>query len=394
MKLKFLSTFFVILALFFLASYLPSEKKDTVLKQEEEKEVRGVFLSYIELKNYLYQKSEEESKKNIREIIANIKKNHLNLLILQVRSFSDAIYPSKIFPSSKVVVENEGDALSYDYLAYFLKVAHKEGIDVHAWVNLYRIRSTSDASSISVLNPAYNLLGTSSVEVIDSKGIYYNPASEGVKKLIISGVEEILENYDVDGIHFDDYFYPSKSIDLVSYEESGESMPLYTYRLENVSDLVRRIYQVVHKKKGCLLGISPQGNIENNYESEFADVRRWASEPGYVDYLMPQVYYGFYNEAMPYYDVVKEWDSLVANSDVSLYFTLALYKSGVVDAFAKSGANEWIEEDDILKKEVLIARGLKHYQGFSLFRYDYLINSKLQSQNTMKEIINLQEILD
>ena len=96
----------------------------------------------------------------------------------------------------------------------------------------------------------------------------------------------------------------------------------------------------------------------------------------------------------PYYDVVKEWNDLVKNSKVKLYFTLALYKTGTLDTYAKKGEKEWIEESDILKREVLIARNLKNYQGFSLFRYDYLENEEIQAENTMKEIKNLKEILN
>jgi len=361
--------------------------------EEEKKEVRGVFLSYIELKKYLNGKGEEESKKNIRKIITTMKDHSFNLLILQVRSFSDAIYPSSLFPSSKVVVSKEGEPLLYDYLDYFLKVAHQEGILVHTWVNLYRISSSTDTSLISTKNPAYSLLGTKHTEVIPEKGVYYNPASERVKKIIIKGIEELVQNYDIDGIHFDDYFYPSETIDLISYEESGKKMSISDFRMYHINDLLRQVYKIVHQKKNVLLGISPQGNIDNNYQIEHADVKRWGKESGYVDYLMPQVYYGFFNEAKPYYSVVKEWEEIVTNPKVSLYFTLALYKTGVVDTFARSGANEWIEENDILKKEVLIARGISKYKGFSLFRYDYLVDSTLQAENTVKEIKNLKEIL-
>ena len=86
--------------------------------------------------------------------------------------------------------------------------------------------------------------------------------------------------------------------------------------------------------------------------------------------------------------------TIIKNKDVSLYFTLALYKAGSIDQFAKSGANEWIDENDILKKEVLIARNLRHYKGFSLFRYDYLVSPDLQVENTIQEIDHLKEILN
>jgi len=384
----------MIITIFLLFFMIVTPENSSKPKEKEKEEVRGIFLSYMELKSYLKEKSNKESKQNIQNIIKTLKDQNFNLLLLQVRTFSDAIYPSKIFPSSKVVVEKEGDPLPYDYLDYFLKEAHKEKIEVHAWVNPYRVSSSTDTSLLNVKNPAYSYLGTSHLSVIPEKGIYYNPASEEVKKLVVAGVEELVDNYELDGIHLDDYFYPNKEIDLVSYEESGTKESLYEYRLQHVSDLVRRIYQTVHKKKNCLFGISPQGNIENNYESQFADVKTWAQKDGYVDYLMPQVYYGFYNGTKPYYETIKEWNELVGDSKVKLYFTLALYKTGRHDEFAGSGVSEWIEENDILKKEVLLARNLKNYRGFSLFRYDYLVNEELQVENTVKEIDHLQEILN
>ncbi len=380
--------------IFGIALFLCFQMKEepNVKKQPEEK--RGIFFSYIEVKRYLYLKDVNESKENIQNVIHTMKKYHFNMLILQVRPFADAIYPSKIFPSSTTVVQNQGDVLPYDFLSYFIKIAHQNNIEVHAWINPYRVQSSTDLSKISMANPVYSFLGTSHVEIIPDKGIYLNPASLEVQNLIAQGVEELVQNYDIDGIHFDDYFYPSKTIDLVSYEESGTDESLYNYRINQVNQLIQRVYKIVHQKKNCVFGISPQGNIENNYESQYADVRTWAAKKGYVDYLMPQVYYGFYNETKPYYDVVQEWNNLVKKKEVQLYFTLALYKTGLVDSYAKSGANEWIEESNILEKEIIIARNLKRYKGFSLYRYDYLVNPEIQVENTLKEIKNLQEILN
>ena len=201
MKIKIVAvgSFVLILSLFFFQSNVLT-LNDVVKEKEEELETRGVFLSYIELKKYLYQKDDKTSKKNIRKIIKTMKDMHFDLLILQVRSFSDAIYPSHIFPSSKVVVTKEGDPLPYDYLDYFLKEAHKENIEVHAWINPYRVSSNANIGELSVKNPASSWIGTSRVEVIPDKGIYYNPASTEVKDLIVKGVEELVESYDIDGI--------------------------------------------------------------------------------------------------------------------------------------------------------------------------------------------------
>ena len=101
-------------------------------------------------------------------------------------------------------------------------------MQVHAWINPFRVRNSGATENISVKNPAFSYLGTSHVKLIPGKGIYYNPASEEVQQLILSGIDEILTRYSVDGIHFDDYFYPDDTIDLENYEayqKSGEIFP-------------------------------------------------------------------------------------------------------------------------------------------------------------------------
>ena len=121
MKLKMVAIILLFGTSLFFLFHSPEKEQGKKIEETAQEEVRGVFLSYIELKKYIYNLEEKKSKENIQKIIQTIKDNHFNLLILQVRSFSDAIYPSRIFPSSKVVVEKEGDPLEYDYLDYFIK---------------------------------------------------------------------------------------------------------------------------------------------------------------------------------------------------------------------------------------------------------------------------------
>ena len=384
----------IIFLLFIIYLLVPSATTNT--KKEEREEKRAVFISYIELGNYLRGKDEETIKKTIDDMLDNVKNFDFNMVILQVRSFSDAIYPSSIFPSSRSVVNNEGDELPFDILKYFIKKAHKKDLELHAWINPYRISNDTDTSIISKENPAYKLLNTSSVKVIDNVGIYYNPASSEVESLILDGIEEIIKNYDVDGIHFDDYFYPkSNDIDSTDYEKAykdNNSLTLQEYRLNTISSLIRKTYKLIKSyDKSLVFGISPDGNIDNNYNSNYVDTRKFCTEEGYLDYIMPQVYYGFLNSTKPFEDTVKSWNNLITN-DIDLIPALAFYKTGNIDEFAKEGVNEWVEYNNIIAREVMLSRELSNYSGFALFRYDSIFGNNL-TETSFLEKENLKNIL-
>lgn len=384
----------IIFLLFIIYLLVPSATTNT--KKEEREEKRAVFISYIELGNYLRGKDEETIKRTIDDMLDNVKNFDFNMVILQVRSFSDAIYPSSIFPSSRSVVNNEGDELPFDILKYFIKKAHQKDLELHAWINPYRISNDTDTSIISKENPAYKLLNTSSVKVIDNVGIYYNPASSEVESLILDGIEEIIKNYDVDGIHFDDYFYPkSNDIDSTDYEKAykdNNSLTLQEYRLNTISSLIRKTYKLIKSyDKSLVFGISPDGNIDNNYNSNYVDTRKFCTEEGYLDYIMPQVYYGFLNSTKPFEDTVKSWNNLITNN-IELIPALAFYKTGNIDEFAKEGANEWVEYNNIIAREVMLSRELSNYSGFALFRYDSIFGNNL-TETSFLEKENLKNIL-
>lgn len=384
----------IIFLLFIIYLLVPSATTNT--KKEEREEKRAVFISYIELGNYLRGKDEETIKKSIDDMLDNVKNFDFNMVILQVRSFSDAIYPSSIFPSSRSVVNNEGDELPFDILKYFIKKAHQKDLELHAWINPYRISNDTDTSIISKENPAYKLLNTSSVKVIDNVGIYYNPASSEVESLILDEIEEIIKNYDVDGIHFDDYFYPkSNDIDSTDYEKAykdNNSLTLQEYRLNTISSLIRKTYKLIKSyDKSLVFGISPDGNISNNYNSNYVDTRKFCTEDGYLDYIMPQVYYGFLNSTKPFEDTVKSWNNLITN-DIDLIPALAFYKTGNIDEFAKEGVNEWVEYNNIIAREVMLSRELSNYSGFALFRYDSIFGNSL-TETSFLEKENLKNIL-
>lgn len=384
----------IILVLFigmYMFYYMNKKEDNNIINNFEED--RYVFISYIDY-SYLKGKDENILKEEINKMVLNIKENNFNGIILQVRAFSDAIYYSKIFSPSLHIVNNENDKLKLDMLDYFIKLSHENNIKLIAWINPYRIRSNNDISSISGNNIINKYLNTSSVEI--KNGIYFNPAKDEVLDLIIKGVLEIVKNYDVDGILYDDYFYPSKTCDLKDYElykTQGGTNSLEDFRRDNINKLIRKTYEKIKEvNSDVLFGISPSGNMNNNYNAEYLDIN-YLIENKIVDFIMPQIYYGFDNTNLPFVNTVNSWSNLVKDTNIKFYVALALYKSGLEDKYAKTGINEWINNNDIISKQIIVSRNTYNYEGFSIFRYDYLFNSKKDNKQLLDEVFYVKKLL-
>ena len=202
--------------------------------------------------------------------------------------------------------------------------------------------------------------------VYDSDTGYYwlSPAYSAVRELICSGVAEIIANYNVDGIHIDDYFYPTtdKSFDKLAFQVSGRS-DLYQWRRDTVSLLVSDIYSTVKSCNPTVeFGVSPQGNIDNNLNKLYADVEKWCSEPGYLDYITPQIYYG-YKDKLPFDSTAEAWQSLVKSPHVKLVCGIAAYKVGI--------NVEW-SSGEMLARQTNYINNLPGYSGCAYYRYNSL----------------------
>lgn len=370
------------------------DKYDNNVNTNKMKEDRYMFISYIDY-SYFKGKEQIDLKNEIDKMVTNLKENDFNGIILQVRAFSDAIYDSKIFSPSLKIVDDENNKLNLDILDYFIKKSHENNIKLIAWINPYRIRNTKDLTSISENNVVYKYLNTTNIEINDD-GIYFNPASEEVLNLILEGVEEVVKNYDVDGILYDDYFYPSKTIDLDNYnlyKENGGKKTLDEFRRNNINRLISTTYEKIKSiKNDVLFGISPSGNINNNYNDEYLDIN-YCIENNLIDFIMPQIYYGFNNESMPFKNTVDTWSNLVKDTNINFYVALALYKSGTKDTYAKSGNNEWIENSDIITKQIVVSRNSYNYKGFSIFRYNYFFNNDRNNKQLTDEVFYIKELL-
>ncbi len=355
-------------------------------------EKRAVWISYLELKKMFSGGSKSSFTNAFSKACNNIADFGLNTVIVQVRPFSDALYNSSYFPYSHIISGVQGQDPGYDPLKEMVKIAHNHGLKIEAWINPYRIR-TSDIK-LSSQNPAVKWAGS---DYVVSIGVnkYYNPAYNDVQELIVDGVAEIVRNYDVDGIHFDDYFYPTTdaSFDQNAYNSLGDGRDLGDFRRDNVTILMKKVYNKIKSiNPSVTFGISPQGNNQINYNSQYVDVKTIINK-GYIDYICPQIYYGFNNSQQPFSQTVKEWNGYVSGTDVKLYVGIAAYKVGTVDNWAGDGKYEWQNTTDILKRQVLETGKYNGCKGFFLYRYESLfkIDTAISSQmETEKQ--NLQSI--
>lgn len=372
-------------------SVVYTKKSDQYGRPSDFEEMRGVWVAYLSLGGV--------NESAIDSIVSSAKANGMNTIFLHVRPFGDALYQSKYYPWSHLISGTQGVAPEGDFdpLAYAVEAAHREGLALHAWLNPLRIMLPSGVypPSLSDDNP-YTVWRNDDSEdnddwVIDyQSGKFYNPAIPQVRELIVNGTREIVENYNVDGVHWDDYFYPAtdESFDdskaYSAYVEQGGTLSLLDWRRENINQLVRSVYSAVKSAdKSCLFGISPAGNIDNCM-SVGADVKTWGSREGYVDYLIPQVYWTSDNTIAPFEPVCRRWNELVTSDKVKLYIGLALYKAGSDDDSGK-----WKRSDDIIMNQVLYTRsGEIRSDGFVLYSYAYF-----DSEQTAEEMKNLRSVL-
>lgn len=356
----------------------------------QEKELAGVWVPYMSLDTAEHtQKAFEE---NFQSIAREAKEMGLNALFVHVRPFSDALYPSALFPWSHLLTGEQGKNPGFDPLAFMVDCAHSLGLEFHAWINPLRVKTAETPKALAANNPYSVLQADCPYYFMEWEGgVYLDPAYPYVRSLIADGAAEIAEKYEVDGIHFDDYFYPPSAtadFDAETYAAADTGKGLADWRREQVDILVRQVYQAVGRDK--VFGISPTGNNANNYNVLFCNVEKWVTTPGYVDYICPQIYYGFNNTIRPYKATVQEFDDLITQSGVALYIGLAACNIG---GGQNSGA-EWSGSTDMMARQVDCARDAAHYSGFALYRYDSLWNPDGSVASAVKkEIRNLRDIM-
>ena len=349
-------------------------------------EWRAVWVSYLEWAELDFS-SEEAFRAGAAQLLDNCLSLGLNTVIAQVRPFGDALYRSQLFPWSHLCTGVQGQEPGFDPLDVLITEAHSRGLSLEAWVNPYRLRSSAKVPPALAENNLANVHPEWVCAV--GEGLYLNPAIPEAADYVVQGVAELVQNYAVDGIHFDDYFYPTtdESIDAAQFAASGAGN-LAAWRRENVTALVRAVHDTVKAADPTLrFGVSPQGNPDNDENQQYSDVTGWLASGGgdaVVDYLCPQVYWGqgfaLHNGStrFAFENIVPAWLAYPRAADVALYFGLGAYRVGVGDGGSNENSLSGWSTGRALADQVAFLRE-QGAGGWALYRYGSLFGPEQTS---------------
>lgn len=364
--------------IFCIVSIFPNQVKASNIDDE----FRAIWVGTVHGLNYPSKPTTDENllKSDAIEILDYVKDMGFNTVIFQVRPACDSFYKSNIFPWSKYLTGTQGLAPdnNFDPLSFFIDEAHKRGLELHAWINPYRVTANEKENPYLALSSPAFLNPDLTVKYKDGK-LYWNPGEPKAREVVLSGIQEIVDNYDVDGIHIDDYFYPGTDFDDEStYAKYGQGFyDKNDWRRDNNTKLVKSIYDIVYNSgKDIVFGASPSGiwaNKENNelgsetrgsqsYYEQYADSRGWVKN-NYIDYIIPQIYWNIGFNVADYEKLSNWWSDVVAGTNVKLYIGQAAYKTGSRDISSPwYGVNEIRQQIELNRQNELI-------DGYAMFSY-------------------------
>lgn len=377
-------------------------------------EVRGVWIATVGNINYPSKKGLSASAlaSELDDIVETCVRLGLNTIFFQVRPAADALYKSELFPQSEFVSGTQGKAPNgdFDSLGYLINAAHEHKINVHAWVNPLRVTYGSveyPKTDVSSLAPEHIARENPDLTVAYADGkLYFDAGNPDVREYIARGVAEIVSNYAVDGVVFDDYFYPypvktddgsyAEFDDASSYKKYGSGRNVGDWRRENINLLVESCYNAVKTVNSeCDFGISPFGIWQNDdgtnggsatrgleaYSSLYCDALAWA-KGGYVDYIAPQLYWRFDTSVAPYGELVDWWNGVLDGTGVKLLVCHAayMYEDG------------WENPSGEIKAQIEYARNALCYRGSLLYGYKALKNNTENIDHELKNAFE-QEII-
>lgn len=351
MKLK-------ISALLILSAFLSS----TIISAQtpSKREFRGTWVHTVGQKKYA-KMSESEMKAYFTSLLDSLKEAGINTVIFQVRPEADAWYKSQYEPWSRYITGTQGKDPGWDPLAFMVSESHKRGMDIHAWLNPYRVK----ANIKDELSPDHIYYKKPEWFVEYGNYLWFNPGIPECRRFIEKVVKDIVTRYDIDAIHMDDYFYPYPEKGISFNDDS--TFAVYgkaegfgaerknDWRRENVTSLIKDLHEIIHKTKPWVqLGISPFGIYQNhkryangsntngltNYDDLYADILLWMKN-GWVDYVVPQLYWEIGHRSADYKTLIKWWE---ANSEkVPLYIGQDIIRTVRPDSLVKGQLKQKME---------------------------------------------------
>ena len=361
-------------------------------------EIRGAWIATVYNINFPSAPDLPEAKlrEEIIYIVDTAKKAGLNTLFFQVHPSSDALYKSKLFPVSRFLF-SDGNDLQTDVLQLFIEYCHESSIDLYAWINPLRVTTKAFETRVEAIASLDSTIGpgtTPDLLVFYNDGrLYYDPGRPEISDIISDCISEIINQYDVDGIVFDDYFYPYPSgekefDDQKTYEEYSNGLPLDKWRRENINGIIKNSYDTIKSlDPDCKFGVAPFGIWQNNngtnngsntrgfegYTSLFCDALEWASE-GYIDFLSPQIYWAS-DEVNTSFDVLCEWwNKVLDGTGVDFIPSFAAYKYD----------DGWTDPNGIITFQTSLSRKKITYRGYVCYGFAQIINNSYGITDELK----------
>ncbi|WMJ22253.1 family 10 glycosylhydrolase [Paludicola sp. MB14-C6] len=340
----------------------PSKPVSSNPKQENNithAQMKAVWIAFLEFDSFKGS-SADAFRSRIQLYYNTAVSKGLNTVIVQVRPHGDSMYPSQYYPWSKHASGTVGAKVDYDPLAIMVEEAHNRSLEIHAWINPYR---TMNDAEFALVDNSFPTKAWYSSEKRDQYMIKSNdgrwwlkPGNKEVQQLIINGSNEMVKNYKIDGVHIDDYFYndsPSAYGDTAAQAKA------------NTTAMVKGLYDGMKSiNPKARFGVSPAGAFRaaNKLPSSdmgnlSTDLAKWCSQPGYIDYVMPQIYWDYNHSVQPYTMTLNKWENFVTCDSVALYIGLAPYRLS----------------NDVINQQIKDAMASNRASGYCLFRYDHIL---------------------
>lgn len=338
------------------------------------------------------------SRAEIVAILDTLEELRLNAVVVQVRAESDALYDSTLEPWSRFLTGTQGDDPGWDPLEVWIEEAHARGIEVHAWMNPYRGMTNS-----SVTTAENHVTRTLSEHAIPSgSGLVMDPGASAVRAHVVAVVRDVVSRYDVDGVHFDDYFYPYPSSGggasfpdddtYDAYVSGGGLLARDDWRRENVDTLIREVSEAIAAERDDVrFGVSPFGIYRpgmpegvsglDAYGTLYCDAPRWIEE-GWVDYLAPQLYWTSTSSGQPFGPLIEWWAARPRDPSRSILAGMNLTKLGMTG---------WTRDE--IRTQIELTRGQRDHgaRGSIVYRADQLVDDVMGMRALFRDELNVVE---
>ena len=396
---------FTLILLLFAAMATAQPKPQNWNPQSPKREFRGAWIATVANIDYPKEPTMERAalKEQYKNLADQFKELGFNALIVQVRPAGDAFYPSQLAPWSRYLTGRQGQApADFDPLAFMVEETHARGMEFHAWLNPFRATVNLDTLSLAPNHP----FNTHRNWLVTFGGrMYFNPGIPEVRKYLVDVVGEIVDNYEVDAIHFDDYFYPYPVKDAVfpdslEYDFFGRGYNnIDDWRRSNVDALIEALsLRIKESKPGVKFGISPFGVWRNKskdpngsdtrasistYDDLHADVLKWA-RLGWIDYVAPQIYWNIGYAPADYATLVDWWSARVKGCQ--LYIGQAAYKVNNNPEIAWQDPNE-------IPRQIALNRKNWYTNGSVFYSAKSVINNPLGLKDTLRSLYKYPALL-